>query len=95
MIGSKFLHSTREHNEHTASKVAKCLKKYWKLGGKRKIFADGSCLLCLEQFNDSDIVAQLKCDSWHIYHYECLEKYVAEAEEFKCPLCKAKIVFYT
>ena len=92
VIGARFLLNTRDLNEGSQSQVKHCLSV--SSMDKVRIFADGSCLLCMEEFYDSDMVVELHCDTWHIYHYECLEKYVNQEEGRNCPLCKAQFVFH-
>ena len=43
-----------------------------------KIMIDGDrdCPICLNQFTDESLVVQLKCNKYHIYHYDCLEQYL-------------------
>ena len=91
VIGSRILLNTRRVNE-TRGCCKSCIKE--SSLEKVKIFADGSCLLCFEEFQDSDEVVQLNCNTLHIYHADCLQKYVEEGEKEECPLCKASFVFY-
>lgn len=62
------------------------------------------CPICFEQFNDKSEVVQLNCNDNHIFHYECMEKYLisldrreAQTGESRvgrpCPLCRKDITF--
>ena len=46
-----------------------------------------SCIICTEEFKNTDIVAVLNCD--HIYHPKCIKEWCNR--NASCPLCKAEI----
>ena len=48
---------------------------------------DFSCCFCMELFDDSDDVTELKCDSRHIFHTSCLRTWIATSQS--CPICRA------
>lgn len=51
-----------------------------------------SCGICLEEFNDTELVT--KCDNsiqWHVYHVDCAEKRLKTHE--KCSICTLKMDF--
>lgn len=63
------------------------------------------CPICFEQFANNSEVVQLKCNDNHIFHYECMEKYLISLERREaragesrvgrpCPLCREEIVFH-
>ena len=50
----------------------------------------GSCAICMEDFElGGDRVAQLACSNRHIFHTECLKRWV-ELNSV-CPLCREQI----
>ena len=46
-----------------------------------------SCIICTEEFKNTDIVSVLNCD--HIYHPKCIKEWCNR--NASCPLCKAEI----
>ena len=63
---------------------------------KRKVFGDvrvqsmQECVICMEEFKDSDEVAELKCDERHYFHSRCLEDWLKR--KLECPLCKKVVI---
>ena len=50
-----------------------------------------NCSICLETINNNNNTILLK-DCNHIFHYECIKKWIIEKEtDSSCPLCKKKI----
>lgn len=54
-----------------------------------KVEEDFCCCFCLEVFAESDDVTELKCDSRHIFHTDCLKSWVAKNQS--CPVCRAQM----
>ena len=56
------------------------------------------CPICLEDYEDQHSVIQLKCHKNHIYHRDCLKKYLDNTRynigRPTCPICKQRIEFY-
>lgn len=57
---------------------------------------DRDCTICLGQFADDDMVVQLKCNQYHIFHYDCLEQYLNYESAFhaiikQCPICRKPV----
>ncbi|EER12811.1 anaphase-promoting complex subunit, putative, partial [Perkinsus marinus ATCC 50983] len=51
--------------------------------------AQHDCPICLSQYEDIDTVTELPCH--HLFHLECLEKWVNRAAAHRhpsCPLCR-------
>jgi hypothetical protein len=48
-----------------------------------------SCTICLNEYQDLEEVAELKCDKRHYFHSQCLEQWLKKKQE--CPLCKKKV----
>jgi hypothetical protein len=46
------------------------------------------CIICLEDFNDEDIVKELPCI--HVYHINCINKWLSQNSN-KCPVCKKEV----
>jgi hypothetical protein len=44
----------------------------------------------MEEFKDSDEVAELKCDERHYFHSRCLEDWLKR--KLECPLCKKVVI---
>jgi hypothetical protein len=63
---------------------------------KRRLYGDLrvrnmiECVICMEEFKDSDQVAELKCDERHYFHQKCLEDWLQRKSE--CPLCKRLVL---
>lgn len=56
------------------------------------------CIFCLEEFKENDIVVTLTCHPTHVYHEDCLGKYLRHNVEQnenrpKCPMCQQDIRF--
>ena len=63
------------------------------------------CPICFEQFDDDSDVVQLQCNSNHIFHYHCMNRYLSyehwnlsnhildDDEDIKklCPLCRQEV----
>lgn len=49
------------------------------------------CTICQFEFNDNDVVRKVKCN--HLYHKECIDKWLSE-ESYKCPNCKSQVAEY-
>ena len=45
----------------------------------------------MERFRNEDRIVQLTCKMTHIFHRDCLEKWVIQHNETKCPYCKRDI----
>ena len=46
------------------------------------------CLICIDQFNDEDIVVKIKCN--HFFHKNCIKSWLCE-ESNKCPICRIEV----
>jgi hypothetical protein len=55
---------------------------------KRKNF---ECYICLEKFKNDDKIFDL-CNSCHLFHENCLEKWVKVFKNSSCPVCRKKII---
>lgn len=52
---------------------------------------DMMCSICLVELGKEDAVCQLsRCN--HVFHMECIEKWIKYCDQFTCPLCRS-IVF--
>ena len=54
-----------------------------------------SCIICFENFNESDDVTQLSCDERHVFHQRCLESWMnsdTSQNTLKCPICRNSVV---
>lgn len=47
------------------------------------------CLICLQLYNEGDIVIFLKCCNYY-YHKNCIEKWLKDYN-YKCPLCRKPV----
>jgi type II secretory pathway pseudopilin PulG len=50
------------------------------------------CCICLDQFEEKgdDLVAQLDCNSKHVFHVKCLNEWIKNKCE--CPMCRDPIM---
>jgi hypothetical protein len=46
------------------------------------------CLICMEQFNNEDIVTEIKCR--HIFHKNCIKEWLCKQSN-KCPICRIEV----
>jgi hypothetical protein len=46
------------------------------------------CLICIEDFNDNDIIKKIKCN--HIFHTNCIKGWLCK-ESNKCPICRVEV----
>ena len=51
------------------------------------------CPICLVAFDESSQVVQLECSRYHIFHYECMEHFLAQCTSTQptCPLCRKEV----
>ena len=64
------------------------IKKIPKVFYKKVLFEDNdNCIICMENFNENELVKQLKCG--HIFHDDCIEHWLLEQKT--CPFCKEEI----
>ena len=50
-----------------------------------KDFENNECIICLEPMIINDKVKILECG--HMYHYDCINKWIEKKGEINCPLC--------
>ena len=50
-----------------------------------KEFENNECIICLEPMVMNDKVKILDCG--HMYHYDCINKWIEKKGEINCPLC--------
>ena len=50
---------------------------------------DSVCCICYGNYEQDDQIVQLPCDSRHIFHYECIDRWLQTRQV--CPICKAEI----
>jgi len=55
---------------------------------KEQLYEESICSICLENFNEDDIIIKLDCE--HIYHNPCLEKWLSIYNN-KCPKCRKEV----
>ena len=51
-----------------------------------KVQSMQECVICMDDFKESDEIAELKCDERHYFHSKCLEGWLKR--KLECPLCK-------
>lgn len=49
-----------------------------------------TCSICLDVFNDDDIVKLLSCHDTHMFHGKCIDTWVTSVEAV-CPVCKRNV----
>jgi len=50
-----------------------------------KNFENNECIICLEPMLVNDKVKILECG--HMYHYDCINKWIEKKGKINCPLC--------
>ncbi|TNV77249.1 hypothetical protein FGO68_gene2350 [Halteria grandinella] len=50
---------------------------------------DIQCSICLQEYVQSDELAELNCDERHCFHSKCLEDWLRH--KLECPLCKRTV----
>ncbi|CAD8054023.1 unnamed protein product [Paramecium sonneborni] len=57
------------------------------------LYGEDSCAFCFDQFDTSELVAQLFCG--HVYHYDCFEDWIRiKGLLNKCPVCNQKVDYF-
>ena len=69
-------------NKKTISNVKKETKDHIVID---KNFENNECIICLEPMVINDKVKILECG--HMYHYDCINKWIEKKKEINCPLC--------
>ena len=70
----------------------KAFRKFKKMTFGSLIFQQGlECGFCMERFRNGDRVVQLPCMESHIFHRKCLEDWVLNNNQTKCPYCDQPI----
>ncbi len=49
------------------------------------------CIICLVDYEESDMVTKLRCDPRHYFHTHCLESWVKSGNNI-CPYCRSPIL---
>ena len=52
---------------------------------------ESACSICLEDFDKQAIVTTLECHSKHIFHSDCLDRWIMQ-EHNTCPVCREVII---
>ena len=63
--------------------LTKNKKKYETFDSK---YNDEECIICLEKYNKSDNIIELKCN--HYYHSSCILDWFKSDDHLTCPLCR-------
>lgn len=53
---------------------------------------DVTCTVCIGEFTEEDDIVVLECHESHIYHYDCIENWIARGNR-ECPVCRTIINF--
>ena len=54
-----------------------------------KVDEVSECSICLNNFEDEDLITPLSCDIRHYFHHACIKEWMVKKNE--CPLCKDPI----
>ena len=55
---------------------------------RKALFDDNlDCIICMENFEENEIVKQLRCG--HIFHRDCIDKWLEKQKN--CPFCKSEV----
>ena len=69
-------------NKKTVNNIKKETKDHIVIN---KEFENNECIICLEPMIINDKVKILECG--HMYHYDCINKWIEKKKEINCPLC--------
>lgn len=74
---------------HDVEPISKNLKTFNYIDAYNNLIIDEkikeeNCSICMEQFQDNEIIVQLECN--HLFHKNCVDPWKEKNE--KCPLCK-------
>merc|ERR1712046_139112 len=72
---------TRRYDSSSASQDPHLSSKVGAAGGTWE-----TCTICLEDYEDGDIVRELPCG--HIFHKDCIDLWLT-TKSVACPICKA------
>lgn len=50
------------------------------------------CPICLNDFNNNDLLVELPCDFRHYFHVKCIHAWFQIQENACCPLCKRDVL---
>lgn len=53
---------------------------------KKYIYLNDTCYICMDNFTNNDKCIKLKCS--HIYHLDCIKKWIERSHNSKCVICK-------
>ena len=56
------------------------------------IRSDLTCTVCMSEFTEMEDIVVLECHESHIYHYDCIENWIARGHR-ECPICRKIIIF--
>ena len=54
--------------------------------------SDLTCVICITEFDENEDIVMLECHNDHIYHYDCIENWIARGNR-ECPICRKLIIF--
>jgi hypothetical protein len=60
--------------------------KHFKWSDTQLYCYNNSCFICMANFENSHDCIQLNCK--HIYHYDCIKKWIKTSHNSKCVVCK-------
>jgi len=49
-----------------------------------------TCAICIDDFKDDDTVRQLRCHVKHVFHKDCIDRWLQE--DGHCPICKRTVL---
>ncbi|MFS7974423.1 putative transcription factor C2H2 family [Helianthus anomalus] len=79
-IANLVLRCQRVHNN-----IPTAIEDAVKTTGKKKMDDDKICVICLEEYQEEDMIGTLVCK--HIYHDECIKKWLKV--KGRCSICGA------
>ena len=54
--------------------------------------SDLTCIICISEFNENEDIVELECHENHMFHYDCIENWIARGNR-ECPICRKVIKF--
>jgi hypothetical protein len=82
--------------QSVVSRMMKNLDNYKFNEANEKTRQTDQCAVCMEEFTDDSELAELKCNSAHIFLAECIKDWFYQQKkdhaDFSCPLCRDSVI---
>jgi hypothetical protein len=79
------------HQREQESRIQSILQSLSKIAYDPTQFEhEAQCVICMIDYQESDLITQLKCDKTHYFHTSCLESWI-KSNNNSCPYCREEI----